>query len=108
MQQGGAMRQAARSAIRSEGMARGDDGAARARERQERGPRRLFADEEGVLWTAEVRRPRFSGPDGEPGAPLILFWSDTRACLATLRRAQPIAELTEDELRGHLRACLTG
>ena len=73
----------------------------------ERAPRRLFADESGTLWTAELRRPRAKGPDHAPSR-LILFWSEARACLATLRGVEGLAELTEDDLRRHLRTCLTG
>ena len=74
----------------------------------DRGPRRLFADASGVLWTAELRRPRVPGLGGQSPAPVILFWSETRACLATLRSHQPIADLSEDDLRRHLQACLSG
>jgi hypothetical protein len=73
----------------------------------EHAPRRLFADESGTLWTAELRRPRAKGPDHAPSR-LILFWSEARACLATLRGVDGLAELTEDDLRRHLRTCLTG
>ena len=74
----------------------------------ERAPRRLFADEAGVLWTAELRKPRVASTAGREPTPLILFWSDTRACLATLRTHQPLAELTEEDLRRHLHTCLSG
>lgn len=74
----------------------------------ERSPRRLFADDAGVLWTAELRRPRLPTGRGDAPAPLILFWSETRACLATLREGRGLAELSEDELRRHLRSCLSG
>ena len=100
------MRQGAMSAIRMVDDVGAEAGEERTRSQPERDPRRLFADDQGVLWTAELRRPRVTGEG--PGAPLILFWSDTRACMATLRNSRPIAELTEDELRRHLRACLTG
>lgn len=83
---------------------RGDAGGA---ERTDRSPRRLFADDAGVLWTAELRRPRAAAGGGETAAPLILFWSETRACLATLRGGAAITELTEEDLRRHLRACLS-
>lgn len=101
------MRQGAMSVSRS-----GDDVRVEEQERATpregaREPRRLFADEEGVLWTAEMRRPRLATTGG-PSSPLILFWSDTRACMATVRHGRPITELSEDELRGHLRACLSG
>lgn len=102
-----AMRQGAMSATRPTDDVQGGERAERAPAQGGREPRRLFADEEGVLWTAELRRPRIAA-DGSQLSPLILFWSDTRACLATLRSSRPITELSEEELRRHLRACLTG
>ena len=50
---------------------------------------------------------QIEGPDHAPSR-LILFWSEARACLATLRGVEGLAELTEDDLRRHLRTCLTG
>ena len=70
-------------------------------------PRRLFADEHGVLWTAELRRPSTPPPDGER-ASLLLFWSDTRACLVTLRSDRALSALSDEDLRRHLRSCLSG
>lgn len=77
-------------------------------ERGDRSPRRLFADEAGVLWTAELRRPRQERWPDKAATPLILFWSETRACLATLREASGLRDLSEEELRRHLRTCLAG
>lgn len=74
----------------------------------ERSARRLFADENGVLWTAELRRPRLAADPARTGGPLILFWSETRACLASVRNSRPLSDLSEDDLRVHLRACLSG
>lgn len=74
----------------------------------DRSARRLFADENGVLWTAELRRPRHPTDPARTGGPLILFWSETRACLASVRNSRPLSDLTEDDLRLHLRACLSG
>ena len=74
----------------------------------ERSARRLFADENGVLWTAELRRPRLAADPARTAGPLILFWSETRACLASVRNSRPLSDLTEDDLRLHLRACLSG
>ncbi|HUE77998.1 MAG TPA: hypothetical protein VMM83_08660 [Longimicrobiales bacterium] len=71
-------------------------------------PARRFSDETGVVWTAELRRPRTPPIPGRVSAPMILFWSDTRACLATLRSDRGLDELTEEDLRRHLRACLSG
>ena len=70
--------------------------------------RRLFADENGTLWTAELRRPRLATDPARTAGPLILFWSETRACLASVRNSRPLSDLTEDDLRLHLRACLSG
>lgn len=77
-------------------------------DREERTPRRLFADDAGVLWTAELRRPRLPAMPGHPTSPLILFWSDSRACLATVRSTVPLSDLSEEDLRRHLQACLSG
>lgn len=77
------------------------------RGRAGRTPRRLFADDDGVLWTAELRRPARSGSAANGGR-LILFWSEDRACITTLKEPTPIADLSEEELRRHLRTCLTG
>lgn len=71
-------------------------------------PSRRFTDEAGVIWTAELRRPRRPPNPGRVSSPMILFWSDTRACLATLQGERGIAELTDEDLRRHLRACLSG
>lgn len=100
MRQGGS--EATSEAVRS------DSGRPGAGEPVERSARRLFADENGVLWTAELRRPRLATDPGRTGGPLILFWSETRACLGSVRNSRPLAELTEDDLRLHLRACLSG
>lgn len=100
------MRQGGTEATRTPG--RSDSGRAGAEEPVERSARRLFADEDGVLWTAELRRPRLAADPARTGGPLILFWSETRACLASVRNSRPLAELTDEDLRLYLRACLSG
>lgn len=68
---------------------------------------RRFTDERGVLWTAEVRRARTRGAGPRSGPALVLFSSESRACLASLPEDRPLGELTVEELRDHLRACLS-
>ncbi|HSH44224.1 MAG TPA: hypothetical protein VK966_00075 [Longimicrobiales bacterium] len=69
------------------------------------GLRRRFQDEQGDVWVAEVKRPRTMVEDGS--TPMILFWTETRACLASLRSNRPFMELSLEELREHLRVCLS-
>lgn len=71
------------------------------------GVRRRFQDDTGAVWVAEVKRPRSMSPSDENATPMILFWNDTRACLASLRSKRGFMELSVEELREHLRACLS-
>lgn len=71
------------------------------------GVRRRFQDDTGVVWVAEVKRPGSMGPSEKNATPMILFWNDTRACLASLRSQRDFMELSVEELREHLRACLS-
>lgn len=75
----------------------------------EQAPVRRFTDDDGTVWTAEVKLPRSTawGSDMRM-APMILFWSDNRACLATVRPSAGLGELTTEELRSHLQSCLRG
>ena len=71
------------------------------------GMRRRFQDDTGAVWVAEVKRPRSMRPSDEKSTPMILFWNDNRACLASLRSERGFMELSVEELRQHLRACLS-
>jgi hypothetical protein len=79
------------------------------KELAEQAPVRRFTDDEGTVWTAEVKLPRSTawGSDVRM-APMILFWSEKRACLATVRPSAGLGELTTEELRSHLQSCLRG
>lgn len=69
--------------------------------------RRRFQDETGAVWVAEMKRPRTMGAPNGDATPMILFSNDNRACLASLRSERRFMELSLEELRGHLRACLS-
>lgn len=65
---------------------------------------------EGERWTAQVRAvPRTSFASiRAPGVtdPMVLFFSEGRACLTTFSLGLPLAEMTAHELAAVLRACL--
>lgn len=68
------------------------------------GVRRRFQDDDGAVWVAEVKRARTMSDEATP---MILFWTESRACLASLRSRREFMELSLEELREHLHACLS-
>lgn len=76
------------------------------RQLAERACLRRFTTEDGTVWTAELKSPRVGLPGGYSDASMVLFWSDQRACLTTLRPRRGLGEMTVSELRDQLRLCL--